>query len=383
MSSNYLTTPKFRACSSTTGLPLVGYYLYTYAPATTTPKSTYPTVADMLALTNANANPVVLDSNGEAVIVLKGTTKLVLKDTSGSTIWTQDNVEANTVQLDANGAVLLSYSATSSAVNYLTLANSATGNGPTFSATGSDTNIDINMTPKGSGSVVLPKASIAALTLSGDVVISGTTLIPSSLAMYEQTTNGSNYIKFTTPAALSANSSYTLPTAVPAVNGGLLQATTAGVLSWGPSSSGSSGQHLTTDGSGTLSWSSANIPNASQSDQETSTSDAVSVTPAVQQYHPSAAKAWVHCGFSGDIVASYNVTSVTDAGTGLATFNIATDFSSSNYSAVINVLSTATPTVQHHGLQLKAAGSIQGWNYYAGGAADPTSGWYFVAFGDQ
>ena len=55
--------------------------------------------------------------------------------------------------LDSNGLELLKFTATGSAVNELTLANAATGGAPTFSATGGDTNIDITLSPKGSGVV--------------------------------------------------------------------------------------------------------------------------------------------------------------------------------------------------------------------------------------
>jgi len=65
-------------------------------------------------------------------------------------------------QLDVNGFAigdgtleLLKFSETASAVNELTVTNSATGNAPELSSTGDDTNIDIKITPKGSGNVVL------------------------------------------------------------------------------------------------------------------------------------------------------------------------------------------------------------------------------------
>ena len=57
--------------------------------------------------------------------------------------------------LDTNGAELALLTATSSAVNEFTIANAATGAGPTLSSTGGDSNIDINITPKGTGDVVL------------------------------------------------------------------------------------------------------------------------------------------------------------------------------------------------------------------------------------
>ena len=54
---------------------------------------------------------------------------------------------------DTNGNESLLFTATASAVNELTVANAATGNGPTISATGSDTNISVNLTAKGTGTV--------------------------------------------------------------------------------------------------------------------------------------------------------------------------------------------------------------------------------------
>lgn len=73
---------------------------------------------------------------------------------------------------------------------------------------------------------------------------------------------------------------------------------------------------------------------AVQSDQETGTSNAVAVTPGVQQYHKSAAKAWVHFDASSgtpSVLDSYNVSSISDNGVGLFTINFTTAFSSANY----------------------------------------------------
>ena len=52
---------------------------------------------------------------------------------------------------DVNGNEEIKFTATASAVNELTVTNSATGNSPDLSVTGSDTNIGLSITTKGTG----------------------------------------------------------------------------------------------------------------------------------------------------------------------------------------------------------------------------------------
>jgi hypothetical protein len=54
---------------------------------------------------------------------------------------------------DANGNELVKFTETASAVNEITVANAATGNSPTISATGGDTNPDLKLSGKGTGRV--------------------------------------------------------------------------------------------------------------------------------------------------------------------------------------------------------------------------------------
>ena len=54
---------------------------------------------------------------------------------------------------DTNGNEEIIFTATGSAVNELTIANAATGSNPNITASGSDTNIGINLTPKGVGEI--------------------------------------------------------------------------------------------------------------------------------------------------------------------------------------------------------------------------------------
>jgi hypothetical protein len=69
---------------------------------------------------------------------------------------------------DENGNEQLFFSTTSSAVNYLNVTNAATGNDPKISALGDDSNIDLAISPKGTGEVVVGTGSAAAtITSSG------------------------------------------------------------------------------------------------------------------------------------------------------------------------------------------------------------------------
>lgn len=54
---------------------------------------------------------------------------------------------------DDNGNEVVKTSTTSSAVNEVTVKNAATGNAPEIQATGGDTNVDLRLTPKGTGNV--------------------------------------------------------------------------------------------------------------------------------------------------------------------------------------------------------------------------------------
>lgn len=78
----------FRALDAN-GDPLAGGLLYTYEAGTSTPKDTYTDTNEG----TANANPVVLDSDGYADVWLgDGAYKFVLKDSGDVTLWTLDDI---------------------------------------------------------------------------------------------------------------------------------------------------------------------------------------------------------------------------------------------------------------------------------------------------
>jgi hypothetical protein len=67
---------------------------------------------------------------------------------------------------DINGNAWISQTATASAVNNLNVANSVSGSPIILSAVGTDTNIDIDITPKGTGKVVAPNGTISSAALT-------------------------------------------------------------------------------------------------------------------------------------------------------------------------------------------------------------------------
>ena len=80
---------------------------------------------------------------------------------------------------------------------------------------------------------------------------------------------------------------------------------------------------------------------AAKADQETATSSSVAVTPAVQQYHPSACGAWGYITSPSSspptISASYNVTSITRNSTGTYTIVLTNGFSSADYAILVTI----------------------------------------------
>jgi hypothetical protein len=128
-------------------------------------------------------------------------------DPPTSPIWTEDNVDGNNSIYDINGNLLLSFTTVTSAVNYLVISNAATGNSPTITATGTDTNIGITLVPKGSGAVNIGNP----VSVDGTFTINGTASQQGKLVMAEDTDNGTNTVTLLVPAAITSDRTVTLP----------------------------------------------------------------------------------------------------------------------------------------------------------------------------
>jgi hypothetical protein len=122
----------------------------------------------------------VATNTGVIEVPLGDANEVTLTGTQTLTNKTLTAPKIGTSILDTSGNELLLLTATGSAVNELTLANASTGNGPILSATG-ETNVDINLNPKGTGVL---KSATAAVKIAG----TETMWVPVT-AMYGATTN--------------------------------------------------------------------------------------------------------------------------------------------------------------------------------------------------
>lgn len=150
------------------------------------------------------------------------------------------DTNANNVQFDSgtgiyddDGNAQITFTKTTNAVNSLIIQNAAAGGSPKFAVSGSDTNIDITFQAKGTGQFVIRGSSTSA----------------AGIELREDTSNGSNFMGIKAPASVTANVTLTLP-----------------------DGDGTEGQVQTTDGSGTLSWTSSLVKIS-----ETTASSAASV----------------------------------------------------------------------------------------------------------
>ena len=147
--------------------------------------------------TLAEFNTALSDDN---FVSLTGTETLTNK--------TLTSPKIGTSVLDTNGNELLLLTATASAVNELTLANAATAGRPTISATGSDTNIGIAITPKGTGTILVGNSIIPSADGTMDLGSSAAKfrdLYLSSSSFFMGTTkvtmHADGYLQFNTDSA--------------------------------------------------------------------------------------------------------------------------------------------------------------------------------------
>ena len=139
---------------------------------------------------------------------------------------------------DENGLEQIKFATTASAVNELSVTNAATGNAPSISATGDDSNIDVALIPKGTGETkVGTGAADATITSNG------------AHNLILDTNSGTNSGVITIVDGANGNITITPNGSGNIVLDGLTF----------PNADGSADQALITNGSGTLSFGTAGI----------------------------------------------------------------------------------------------------------------------------
>ena len=140
--------------------------------------------AVLFATANDGTNPDIYTlPAGSGDVTLTGTQTLTNKTLTSPKIGT--NI------LDTSGNELINLTATGSAVNEITLANAASGNAPSITASG-ETNVSLNLVPKGSGTL---QGNGSALKIAGKETI----WVPAA-AMYGPTTNPADAAQVETTA---------------------------------------------------------------------------------------------------------------------------------------------------------------------------------------
>jgi hypothetical protein len=130
---------------------------------------------------------------------------------------------------------------------------------------------------------------------------------------------------------------------------------------------------------------------ASQAEMEAATSTDTYVTPASAKHHPGVAKAWVNLSGTGTaaIRSSYNVTSITDEGTGDYTIYFTVDMANANYVTVATGQNSTSPGVGYSSVGLYTNSGAQGVGYVrvnsttAGGSLLDYPTVSVVVFGNQ
>ena len=121
---------------------------------------TAPTIS-----TITNTGTLTLPTSTDTLVGRATTDTLTNKTLTSPTINTP---KIGTSINDTTGNEVIKITATGSAVNELTIANGASTTGPTLSATGGGADLNIIMTPKGTGSVELNKAAFSSSTITAN-----------------------------------------------------------------------------------------------------------------------------------------------------------------------------------------------------------------------
>lgn len=326
------------------GIPYAGAKAHFYDTGTTTPKATYSDAG----LTAVNANPVVADANGRFgdIYLVAGRYKVVLTTSADVAIDTLDPVDATTQLVSMASAPATTYpflryhNTTDGNVYRRNAANNAWINEGGVDSLLNAASVSEVLTGTDTSKSVSPD-TLAALWQRGTDIASASTLsLPATGGGVFNVTGtttvtgissaqGGRCVKLRFAASLTLThnaSSFVLPGAAN------IQTSAGDVAEFiNDAASDAAGSNWRCFNYQRASASPLNITDflADQAGMEAASSTTTYVSPARAKFHPGVAKGWVNYTMvsSTTITTSYNVTSLTDNGTGDTTINWTTAFS--------------------------------------------------------
>lgn len=133
--------------------------------------ATIDTNKTRLTASDVTTNRIIRLPDASGVVTLNDATQtLTNKSITSATLTTPKVVTSIN---DTNSNELIKVTATSSAVNEFTVTNAAAGNSPAITATGDDTNINLRLLGKGSGSVLAQKIAFGSDEITANGTIPG------------------------------------------------------------------------------------------------------------------------------------------------------------------------------------------------------------------
>ena len=148
------------------------------------------------------AASIVLNSRQGVEVVSDGTNFHVVKSINITSAAVTEQITALT---DANGNAWLKAGSTTSAVNQVTVTDAATGNPPQVSATGSDTNISLELVSKGTGIVAIQQpGGVTGTSAAGAITLNGQQGVITTESL--STAAGSTYTLTMTNSSITATS---------------------------------------------------------------------------------------------------------------------------------------------------------------------------------
>lgn len=144
---------------------------------------TGPTYTSTIRFTDASANRIVWIPDTNGTFVMDSADQIIANKTL-----------RNVLLVDSSDNTYLDFFSDSAPVNHFRIENAASGNFPELKIIGSDTNINMNVSAKGNGSVQVNKLATNHEVLESDGAINldvGYTIFNSAVALSMTLTNGS------------------------------------------------------------------------------------------------------------------------------------------------------------------------------------------------